>query len=72
LIAEAPRDKIMVSESGLQSAESLVRLHELGFRAFLIGEVLMRAADPAAALRDLLAAAEHQQSTSVSTGAPPS
>jgi len=72
LIAEAPRDKIMVSESGLQSAESLVRLHELGFRAFLIGEVLMRAADPAAALRDLLTAAEHQQSTSVSTGAPPS
>ena len=72
LIAEAPRDKIMVSESGLQSAESLVRLHELGFRAFLIGEVLMRAADPAAALRDLLAAAEDRQSTGVSTGAPPS
>jgi indole-3-glycerol phosphate synthase len=72
LIAEAPRDKIMVSESGLQSAESLVRLHELGFRAFLIGEVLMRAADPVAALRDLLTAAEDQQSTSVSTGAPPS
>jgi indole-3-glycerol phosphate synthase len=72
LIAEAPRDKIMVSESGLQSAESLVRLNELGFRAFLIGEVLMRAADPAAALRDLLTAAEDRQSTSVSTGAPPS
>jgi len=72
LIAEAPRDKIMVSESGLQSAESLVRLHELGFRAFLIGEVLMRAADPAAALRDLLTAAEDRQSTGVSTGAPPS
>jgi len=72
LIAEAPRGKIMVSESGLQSAESLVRLHELGFRAFLIGEVLMRAADPAAALRDLLTAAEDRQSTGVSTGAPPS
>ena len=71
LIAEAPRDKIMVSESGLQSAESLVRLHELGFRAFLIGEVLMRAADQAAALRDLLTAAEDRQSTGVSTGAPP-
>jgi indole-3-glycerol phosphate synthase len=54
LIAEAPRDKIMVSESGLRSAESLLHLHELGFRAFLIGEVLMRAADPAAALRDLI------------------
>jgi indole-3-glycerol phosphate synthase len=72
LIAEAPRDKIMVSESGLQSAESLVRLHELGFRAFLIGEVLMRAADPAAALRVLLTAVEDRQSTGVSTGASPS
>jgi len=72
LIAEAPRDKIMVSESGLQSAESLVRLHELGFRAFLIGEVLMRAVDPAAALRDLLTAVEDRQSTGVSTGASPS
>jgi indole-3-glycerol phosphate synthase len=57
LIAEAPRDKIMVSESGLQSAVSLVRLHELGFRAFLIGEVLMRAADPEESLRDLITAA---------------
>jgi indole-3-glycerol phosphate synthase len=57
LIAEAPRDKIMVSESGLQRAESLVRLHELGFRAFLIGEVLMRAADPEKSLRNLITAA---------------
>jgi indole-3-glycerol phosphate synthase len=57
LIAEAPRDKIMVSESGLQSAESLVRLRELGFRAFLIGEVLMRAADPEKSLHNLIIAA---------------
>src|ERR1044072_99085 len=71
LIPKAPRDKIMVSESRLQSAASLVRLHELGFRAFLIGEVLMRAADQAAALRDLLTAAEDRQSTGVSTGVPP-
>jgi indole-3-glycerol phosphate synthase len=57
LIAEAPRGKIMVSESGLQSAESLVRLRELGFRAFLIGEVLMRAADPEKSLHNLIIAA---------------
>jgi indole-3-glycerol phosphate synthase len=61
LIAEAPRDKIMVSESGLQSAESLVRLHELGFRAFLIGETLMRAPKPEIALRDLITAGERQE-----------
>jgi indole-3-glycerol phosphate synthase len=56
LIAEAPRDRIMVSESGLQDANSLRRLDMLGFRGFLIGETLMRATDPEKALRDLIAA----------------
>jgi len=67
LIAEAPPDRIMISESGLQSAESLRHLRRLGFRGFLIGEVLMRAGDPETALRDLIASAEDQQVTS--TGA---
>jgi len=58
LIAEAPRDRIMISESGLKSAKSLRHLQALGFRGFLIGEALMRATDPEAALRDLIAAAE--------------
>ena len=58
LIAEAPRDRIMVSESGLKSAKSLRHLQALGFRGFLIGEALMRATDPEKALRDLIAAAE--------------
>jgi len=55
LIAEAPREKIMISESGLQSAESLRSLHALGFHGFLIGETLMRARDPQEALRNLIA-----------------
>jgi indole-3-glycerol phosphate synthase len=67
LIAEAPPDRIMISESGLQSAESLRRLHRLGFRGFLIGGALMRASNPETALRDLIAAVEDQQATS--TGA---
>ena len=58
LIAEAPRDRIMISESGLKNAKSLRHLQALGFRGFLIGEALMRATDPEAALRDLIAAAE--------------
>ena len=58
LITEAPRDKIMISESGLQGADSLLLLHKLGFRGFLIGEALMRAPKPETALRDLVAAAE--------------
>jgi len=58
LIAEAPRDRIMISESGLQNPKSLRHLRELGFRGFLIGEALMRTPDPGAALRDFLARTE--------------
>jgi len=69
LITRAPRDKIMISESGLQSADSLARLRKLGFRGFLVAEALMRAPDPEAAFRDLVAAAEGRQPAAVSTGA---
>jgi indole-3-glycerol phosphate synthase len=58
LIAEAPRDQIMISESGLQDPKSLCHLRTLGFGGFLIGEALMRARDPEAALRDFIADAE--------------
>ncbi|MFL6499365.1 MAG: indole-3-glycerol phosphate synthase TrpC [Candidatus Udaeobacter sp.] len=58
LIAEAPRDRIMISESGLQDPKSLRHLRGLGFRGFLIGEAFMRARDPEAALRDFIAGAE--------------
>ena len=49
----APRSALLVSESGLKDAADLRRLREQGFSGFLIGESLMRAADPEAALRDL-------------------
>jgi indole-3-glycerol phosphate synthase len=58
LIAKAPRDRIMISESGLQNPKSLRHLRALGFHGFLIGEALMRTPDPEAALRDLIAATE--------------
>jgi indole-3-glycerol phosphate synthase len=61
LIAEAARDRIMISESGLQDPNSLRHLRALGFRGFLIGEALMRAPDPEAALRDFIARAEDGQ-----------
>src|SRR6478672_5104670 len=54
LIAEAPRDRIMISESGLKGADDLRHLQTLGFRGFLIGEALMRAPDPEVALRELI------------------
>lgn len=49
----APRDALLVSESGLTSAADLQRLREKGFHGFLIGETLMRAQCPEAALREL-------------------
>jgi len=61
LIAEAPHDTVMVSESGLHAAESFHRLHNLGFHGFLVGETLMRATDPEKALRDLIAGFETRQ-----------
>jgi len=69
LIAKAPSDRIMVSESGLRDSKSLSYLQSLGFRGFLVGEVLMRAPDPKAALHDLVAAAEDRRPTGVPTGA---
>lgn len=54
-LAEAiPEECIAVSESGLRAYDDLARLQRAGFDAFLIGEHVMRSADPAAALRALL------------------
>ena len=55
LIEEIPDECIAVSESGLRTNADLLRLRGAGFDAFLIGEQLMTAANPAEALRELLA-----------------
>ena len=54
LIERIPDGCIAVSESGIHSREDVQRLRAAGFDAFLVGEQLMKAADPAAALRELL------------------
>jgi len=54
LIERMPRGVVAVSESGLGTATDLVRLGRLGYRAFLVGEHLMTAPDPGAALAHLL------------------
>ncbi|MGH9139698.1 MAG: indole-3-glycerol phosphate synthase TrpC [Vicinamibacterales bacterium] len=54
LIAQMPDDVIAVTESGLKTADDLVRLKALGYRAFLIGERFMAAAEPGDALRAVL------------------
>jgi indole-3-glycerol phosphate synthase len=54
LAARLPPHVVGVAESGLKSAEDLHALHAVGYRAFLVGERLMTAEDPGAALRDLM------------------
>ncbi|MCA1633193.1 MAG: indole-3-glycerol phosphate synthase TrpC [Acidobacteria bacterium] len=54
LAAHAPAGALLVSESGLRNASDIRRLRARGFRAFLIGESLMRAERPEVALRDLI------------------
>jgi indole-3-glycerol phosphate synthase len=56
LIQQAPRGCVMVAESGMRRREDLERLAACGYRAFLIGEFLMTAPDPAAALAGLAGA----------------
>jgi indole-3-glycerol phosphate synthase len=53
LIDQIPDNCIAVSESGLRTHDDLARLRAAGFDAFLIGEHLMLAPDPAAALANL-------------------
>jgi indole-3-glycerol phosphate synthase len=55
LAGRIPASVVRVAESGLATAEDLTQLRAAGFDAFLIGESLMRQADPGAALADLLA-----------------
>jgi indole-3-glycerol phosphate synthase len=53
LMAEVPDGVIVVSESGISAGAQLVRLADLGVGGVLVGESLMRSADPAAAVQGL-------------------
>jgi indole-3-glycerol phosphate synthase len=50
-----PEDCVMVAESGIKTAADVARMRGAGIDAILVGETLMQAADPAAALGELLA-----------------
>lgn len=54
LIQQIPDHCVAVAESGLRTRDDLVALRATGFDAFLIGEYLMQAPDPAAALTEIL------------------
>jgi indole-3-glycerol phosphate synthase len=48
-----PEGVLLVAESGIHGPEDIARLEAAGADAFLVGEALMREADPGAALRQL-------------------
>ncbi len=54
LAARLPPHVSGVAESGLKTVDDLHALRAVGYRAFLVGERLMTAADPGAALRELM------------------
>ena len=53
LAARVPRECCLVSESGIQSRQDLLRLEAAGVRAVLVGETLMKAQDIGARLDEL-------------------
>lgn len=53
LLGEIPKDKVVVAESGIKTSSDLKRLALAGVNAALVGEALVTAADPGAALRQL-------------------
>jgi indole-3-glycerol phosphate synthase len=56
----APSNATLVAESGLRTRADIERLQSAGYKAFLIGETLMRSGDPLATLRELQAVEQKQ------------
>ena len=56
LISSVPKERVVVSESGISSREDVVGLAKAGVDAVLVGEALMGAQDIRAATADLLGA----------------
>jgi indole-3-glycerol phosphate synthase/phosphoribosylanthranilate isomerase len=53
LVARAPRDRVVIAESGIEHRAQAAAAELAGADAILVGSALMRAADPAAKLADL-------------------
>ena len=61
LAPRIPGDRIVVAESGINTAADIARLSKSGARTYLVGESLMRQQDVAAATRALLNPASQKQ-----------
>ena len=54
MAARLPEDRVLVSESGIAGPDVIRLLREAGSRGFLIGESVMRTADPGRALKEFI------------------
>jgi indole-3-glycerol phosphate synthase len=61
LAEKIPAGIVRVAESGIHSAEDVARLRAAGYDAFLVGESLMRAERPGAALQELMRVPEGRE-----------
>ena len=53
LLKDIPDDRLVVTESGINTIEDIARLRGQSVNAFLVGEAFMRADDPGAKLKEL-------------------
>jgi indole-3-glycerol phosphate synthase len=53
LLPRVPKDRIVITESGILSPADVARMRAAGVHTFLVGEAFMRASDPGFALRSL-------------------
>jgi indole-3-glycerol phosphate synthase len=55
LLPRVPRERMVITESGILAPPDVARMRARGVNAFLVGEAFMRATEPGAALRELFA-----------------
>ena len=55
MLPDVPSDRLLVTESGIRTADDVKRMREAKVNAFLVGEAFMRAAEPGEALAQLFA-----------------
>jgi indole-3-glycerol phosphate synthase len=53
LLPDVPADRLLVTESGIQTPQDVQRLRDAHVNAFLVGEAFMRAEDPGQALAQM-------------------
>ncbi|MGI8951042.1 MAG: indole-3-glycerol phosphate synthase TrpC [Chitinophagaceae bacterium] len=51
LIKKIPKEKIVISESGISNIDTIIKLKQAGFKGFLIGEYFMKQVNPAIAFQ---------------------